>query len=277
MDELGIAYLMFSLLIIFLVIATANSIGHGVLYAVVIVLAIIALALVVGMNWADSIIYPAFMRLLNITVEPAKGYYVSKHQDAIIKEVNGIFYATGYLTGNVFSYRFKQESIEEDEDQQMADAPERWERAIMSIKFPFKFHIISTGRDVQKVRDELEGKRSYQEYQLSRLMQSNSSNDMAIADIQRKIRTLQTQIDRIAQGEKPISSLMYIETTAAGVSSKAAIDLLDEQIRQLQVSLSILDLQMSRIVGRELYSIFKFNFAIPLSEAEIASEFDRQG
>jgi hypothetical protein len=100
---------------------------------------------------------------------------------------------------------------------------------------------------------------------------------MAVTDIQRKIRTLQTQIDRIAQGEKPIASLMYVETTAVGVSEKAAVDLLSEQLRELQVSLSVLDLQMSRIVGRELYTIFRFNFAVPLSEASIASEFDRQG
>ena len=277
MDELGIGYLMFSLLIIFVVIATANTVGHGILYLLAIIFAIIALALVAGMNWADSILYPAAMKLLGISVEPAKGYHVPKSQDAIVKNVNGLFYATGYLTGNVFAYRFKQEAIGEDEDQQMADAPERWERTVMNIKFPFKFHIISAGREVQKVRDELEGKRSYQEYQLSRLMQSNSSNEMAVTDIQRKIRTLQTQIDRIAQGEKPIASLMYVETSAVGVSEKAAVDLLSEQLRELQVSLSVLDLQMSRIVGRELYTIFRFNFAVPLTESSIASEFDRQG
>ena len=277
MDELGIAYLAFSLMIIFVAISTASAIGHGLVYLIILIFAIISLAILVGMNFADSILYPAIMHILGIRVEPSKGYIIPKSQDAIVKNVNGLFYATGYLTGNIFSYRFKQEAINEDEDQQMADAPERWERAVMNIKFPFKFHIISAGREVQKVRDELEGKRSYQEYQLSRLMQSNSSNEMAITDIQRKIRTLQTQIDRIAQGEKPISSLMYIETTAAGVSEKAAVDLLSEQLRELQVSLSILDLQMSRIVGRELYSIFKFNFAVPLSEAAIASEFDRQG
>ena len=89
--------------------------------------------------------------------------------------------------------------------------------AVANITFPFKYHVLSSGLSVQNVRDELEGKRSYQEYQLSKVMQASSGKgDMAIAEIQRKINVLQRKMDRISAGEKPVATVMYMETTAIG-------------------------------------------------------------
>lgn len=146
----------------------------------------------------------------------------------------------------------------------------------MNLSFPFKYHVLSSGLDVQQVRDELEGKRSFQEFQLSRAMQSSSANEVVLTDIRRKINVIQAQIDRISQGERPIATLMYLETTAVGVSEKAALDALSTQLRSLQISMGALDVDLTRLVGRELYTLFRFNFALPTSFGEIAMQFDQQ-
>ena len=91
---------------------------------------------------------------------------------------------------------------------------------------------------------------------------------MAIAELQRKIKILQMKMDRISSGEKPVGSVMYIETTAIGVSEKAAIDELERQIGALQIALSPMNVDLLRVVGRELYTLFKFSFALPLSYEE---------
>ena len=81
-------------------------------------------------------------------------------------------------------------------------------------------------------------------------MQSASTNEMALTDMRRKISMMQQQIDRISQGEKPIATLMYLETTAVGVSEKAALDALSTQLNSLQISLSGLDVDLTRVIGR---------------------------
>lgn len=70
---------------------------------------------------------------------------------------------------------------------------------------------------------------------------------------------------------------MYMETTAFGVSEKAALDSLGGQLRQLQVAFSAFDLSLQRIVGRELYTLFNYNFMLPATMEEMESGFDVQG
>lgn len=276
MDEEGVMYLVFTLimpLIGFTILPTFGKGGFGIVAAALLVLDAI---LVMVMNWADFILFPLVTNLAGITFQPAAGYRIVKGQDTIVKEINGLFYATGFVTGNLFGYSFKQETALQDEQGKMIQAPDTWERAVMNIDFPFKFHVVAAGLDSQKVRDDLEGKRSYQEFQMSRALQGGG-NEVTITEIQRKINVFQARIDRLSQGERPLASLMYFETTAIGVSEKAALDQLSSQIKALQIAMSSMDIDLVRVQGRELYTLFKFNFGLPTSFEEMALYFDQQG
>jgi len=276
LDEEGIMYLAFTLVFYLVAFSTINSIGHGPIAILILVLLVLGVGIVLILNWADFILFPAVTSLLGITFQPSVNYKINKSQDAVIKDVNGLYYATGFISANLFSYIFKLETTElTNDDERVARAPELWERALMSIGFPFKYHVFAVGLDVQAVRDELEGKRSYQEFQLSRAIQGNA-NEVTTTDIQRKISSIQAKIDRLSGGEKPVATLMYIETTAIGVSEKAAYDTLTSQINALQIALSGFDIDLTRIRGRELYTLFKFNFGLPTSLSEAASYFDQQ-
>ncbi|MDE1868391.1 MAG: hypothetical protein KGH60_00260 [Candidatus Micrarchaeota archaeon] len=277
MDQEGIMYLVFALLMPLISISVLPAFGGGIFTYIALFIILVGVALILMINWVDFMLFSLVSNLLNISFQPAAGYKLVKGQDAILKEVNGLYYATGFVTGNLFAYTFKEEVGEETEDpMKLAGAPEKWERAIIGLGFPFKYHVVSAGLDVQKVRDDLEGKRSYKEYQLSRAY-VNAANEVTITDLQRRISVIQAKIDRISQGEKPIATLMYVETTAIGISEKAALDSLTSQIKALQVSLSALDVDLIRVVGRELYTLFKFNFSLPTSVEELSSSFDQQG
>jgi hypothetical protein len=276
MDDEGIAYLAFALVILMVSLSLVPYIGKGIVEMIALVIIVLGVVIVLGLNFADYLIVSFACKMLNIIIVPAQGYKISKEQNAVVKNVNGLSYATGFVTANLFAYVFKLESMQETEDPKLVTAPETWERAIMNIGFPIKFHVMSMGLDLQKVRDELEGKRSYQEFQMSRALQSSSSNDVTITNIQRKINVVQSQIDRISQGEKPIATVMYVETTAIGVSEKASLDALSQQINDIQISFSALDVDLARVIGRELYTLFNFNFALPANVDEISSYFDTQ-
>ena len=277
MDANDVLYLALCGVVVLIALATLPAFGKG-WNIIAIVLALATAATLVALNWADFIIFPAVMNMLGVTFQPAKDYLIVKGQDAILKNVGGLYYATGFVTSNLFGYTFKAEQEERDVQEKILLAPENWERAVMSIQFPFKLHVISIGRDVQKVRDDLEGKRGYQEFQLARTLENEkASAETVVTDIRRKIDIIQEKINRISTGEKPISTLMYFETAAVGVSEKAALDSLSAQVKQLQISMSSLDIQLSRVAGRELYSLFKFNFAIPLRAEDISTEFSQEG
>ncbi|MGC8649245.1 MAG: hypothetical protein ACP5UN_03460 [Candidatus Micrarchaeia archaeon] len=276
MDEEAIIFSVFTAMIPVIVIANMSAFGSGIFAYIALILAIITIALILLITFADFVVFPLITNILGITFQPFKDYHITKGQDAVVKNVKGIYYATGFITANLFAFEFKEEQLEENVEEREVLSLQTWEKALMSIDFPFKFHVLSTGLDVQNVRDELEGKRSYQEFQLSRALQSGSANDVIINDIQRKINMIQAKLDRISQGERPIGSIMYFETTAVGISEKAALDALAEQIRRLQVAFTGMDLQLIRVVGRELYTLYKFNFMLPVDVVEMASNFDTQ-
>lgn len=276
MDEEEVFYLILSLIVIFIAFGTLQTFGNG-WAALAALLALLTVGLLLIINWADFLVFPLFTKLFGITFQPAKDYTIVKRQDSVVKNVSGLYYATGFITANLFPYIFKEEQQDEAQEEKLAEAPEKWERAVMTLSFPFKFHVISVASDVQKVRDELEAKRGLQEFQLNKEMQSTKQSEIAETDIRRKINIIQARIDRISTGEKPISSLMYIETTAVGISEKSAVDSLASQIKELQVAFSSLDIQLNRIVGRELYTLLMFNFSMPTTFNELSSQFSKEG
>jgi hypothetical protein len=276
MDEEAIIFIVFTAIIPVIVFANMSTFGPTIYAYIAIILAGLTLAAILMISFADFIVFPTVTSIFGITFQPFNNYEITKHQEAVIKNVKGIYYATGFLTANLFAFEFKEEQVEENLNDKMISSLGNWEKATMSIDFPFKFHIISEGLDVQSIRDELEGKRSYQEFNLSRALQSGSANDVIITDIQRKISIIQAQLDRISQGERPIGAIMYFETTAVGVSKKAALDVLTEQIKRLQIAFTGMDMQMLRVVGRELYTLYKFNFMLPYDNINITTYFDTQ-
>lgn len=273
MDETTIVYLAASAMVVLLALLQAGS--FGVFMIPMVVIAVLALLLILLINYADFLIFPLVTVILNMKIIPAKNYYIPKHQNCVIKNVNGLYYATGYLTANLYNYVFTMEQGE-DEDTKMSEAPSKWERIMMSIKFPFKYNLIVFSQDIQEYRESLEGKLGLLEFKLSKEMSSQNPSQMAIDDLQRQIRITQTRIDRLSMGEKPVQSLMYIETVAVGVSEKAATDSLMNQLNQLQVIFNALDINIMRVTGREVYLLFNFNYFTPATPNELMSKFALQ-
>lgn len=259
-DQEEVLFLGCALVIVLLLMVYGSAFGPFLL--AVIVLGILTFLLVLIMNYADYLVFPLFTKMLHITIVPAKNYTIAHGQQAVVKYVNGLYYATGYLTGNLYSYVFKAEKADEKVESEMVAAPDKWEKIVMNVDFPFKFNIISMAQDIQKYRDELEGQRGYYEFQMSRLMQATTQNPVDMQEIQKKISQVEMKMNKIGEGEKPLYSIIYIESTSVGISEKEALDILDTQMTQLQTVFNAFDLSIQRIVGRELYFLYKLNYRL---------------
>ena len=267
-------YLIFTLMVI-VIAFTLSSSFKGIANFIALIFIILSAVMVLGFGLGDTFVFPVLMSTLGVTFTVAKDNSMNKKEDAIIKNVGGLTYATGFITANLFQYTFKEEVTQQEDEMKLIQGPSNWERAISALKFPWKYNIVSVGLDVQKVRDDLEGKRSFQQFQLARLMQSSNPGQNAIEEIQRNINIIQAKMDRISQGERPIATLVYFETTAVGVSEKAALDTLESQISSISTAFSSFDVQLSRITGRELYILFKMNFSMPDTLGKLEEEFDK--
>ncbi|MDE1846776.1 MAG: hypothetical protein KGH52_01825 [Candidatus Micrarchaeota archaeon] len=274
MDEETIVYIGITGIVGLIAILFAGN--YGYLGAFAIVLALVAIILIILLNYADFLLFPIFTTILQIKTVPAKNYFIPKDQKAVVKNINGLYYATGYLTANIYGYILQAEKMEAEEEMKLASAPDKWERIVMNVHFPFKFHMLTYAKELQEYREDLEGKRGFLEFQLSREMRSGNPNQLTIDDFQRRIAILQTRIDRLSGGERPVGSVMYIETIAVGVSEKAAVDALTGQINQLETVFNSLDVSITRVVGRELDILFKFGHFIPTTPGELEALFNMQ-
>ncbi|MDE1833939.1 MAG: hypothetical protein KGH64_01225 [Candidatus Micrarchaeota archaeon] len=274
MNQNTIVHLAASFMIVLLVIVGTSSSSLGLLSLLVIALAGLAALLILLLAFADFLVFPLITILLDWEIVPFQNYVIPKQQDAVLKYVNNIYYATGYVGANIYNYVFAQESVEDDQVAMVA-APDKWEKATMNIHFPFKYHVISSADNVQTYREELETKRGLYEFQYSREASATSPNQMAMENLQRQIRVMQAKIDRVGSGEKPLNTIMYIESTAVGVSKKEASDNLTKQLNQLQTIFNVFDLSMVRVYGRELYQLHRMNYIIP-SLDELKAQFQEQ-
>ncbi len=272
MDEEGLMYVGMTSMVLLVLIITAGS--YGPLALVVVVLAAVAVMVNIAINYADFIVFPMFTNLLGLVTIPSGRSKIPKTQDVIIKSVNGIYYATGYLTGNIYGYVFTSEQTQDDQTV-LAGATDRWERIVMNADFPFKINVVAVPESIQKYRDELDGQRGFLEFQLSREVNGSNPNQMVVEELQRKLGILQAKMERISAGERPLNTIMYIESTAVGISEKEAIDNLSGQLSQLQTLFNSFDLSISRIVGRELYYLNTLNYRV-FGEAELGKIFQLQ-
>ena len=247
------------------------SAAYGPLYILALVFFMAAFVLIVILSFADFVIFPIFTRILKVTTIPARDYTIPKENDGIVKYVNGLYYATGYITANVYNYVFQAEQMIEGEESEMAMGPDKWEKAVMSVKFPFKFIAVGQAVDIQKYRDDLEGRRAYLEFQYSKSESAPNVSTSVLEDLKRRMRVLQVRIDRLGAGERPLSSMMYIETTAVGITMSDALSKLTQQTDQLQTVFNVFDLSLVRVVGREMYSLYKLNYYMPTMDEMISS------
>ena len=253
-------YLGFGALTFIILLFSAGS--YGSFSIIVSALAIFGIAMIFLINYADFLVFPVVTMLLNKEIIVGKDYIIPSKQDCVLRYVNNIYYAIGYLTANIYNYVFTAEQVSEFDEERMLESVDKWENLVSNIDFSFRYNIIAIGEDVQKYREDIEGKIGFYEFQLNREMMSGNPNQQTIDELQRKINVMRARLERLSREERPVSAIMYIETIGYGVTEKSAIDDLNAKLNRLQVAFNIFDVSIARVVGRELYYLFNSDFVV---------------
>lgn len=195
------------------------------------------------------------------------GYEIPPSNDAIIKNVGGIYYASMFLVAKIY------ESVSEKSPEETAIYTEFFERAISSVNFVVKFCMMVYVKDLNIYRTNLETKRAEAQLRLARERDKPDPDVLKLDRYEREVAMWEGQIARLTAGVKPMGALCYIMTTATGVSKEEAMAHARAQANELKATVSnALNVEVTLLKGEEMKKCFDWEYMIPPT----AAEFEQQ-
>ena len=192
------------------------------------------------------------------------GYEIPPTQDVILKNVNGIYYATMFLAVKIY------ESASEKSPEENTVLSEYFERAIGSVKFVTKFAMLVYVKDLTLYRNQLETKRAEAQLRLSRERDKPEPDVLKLDRYEREVGMWENQINRLVSGVKPMGALSYVMTTATGVTKEAATSTVKAQGNELRATISnALNVEVVALTGEEMMRCFDWEHTIPPTQGEL--------
>ncbi len=198
------------------------------------------------------------------TVEIRDKYEIPPTQDVVVKRVGSRYYASAFLQARV------SESVT-DKPETARTTMELFEKAITSVRDVVKFSVLIHNVDLDKYVDKIKAARSRAETKKSQLASSSPSpNTLAdIARLDREIAMHTSQLERVATGERPVSVVSYVMTTASSANREEAIEKAKHQATEIRTVVgSALDVDVIPLIGDDMKKCFEWEFILP-SEREM--------
>jgi len=223
------------------------------------VLVCLLFALATVMLWKYGYILVPGLILRSKIVEVRDKYEIPPSQDVVLKKVGNKYYASSFLLARV------NESVT-DRPESAKSAMEYFEKAITSVKHVTKFSVLIYNIDLDRYVDRIKAARSKAETGKSQLAAApqgpNQLADMARLD--REIAMYTKQLERVSTGERPMSVLSYIMTTASSGNREEAMERARNQAVEMKsVIASALDVDVIPLFGEDMKKCFEWEFTLP--------------
>lgn len=189
-------------------------------------------------------------------------FQIPPSQDVLVKKTQNGYLATTFLSINL-------EPVQPTAQPNSSS----FAKAISSIRSPCKLSVLLYNPDLSSVLDELKARRSLAENKKSQLLLDQHKNAAQIAVLEREISMWTSQINKLANGEKPIQSLAFVSTTAYGDSFEEAQTKSRSQANEIKaIFANALSARVSILRGEEMKKCFEWEYAIPETATEIKEE-----
>ncbi len=219
-------------------------------------------ALMLMLSWAiykyGYLLIPLLTRGARIVEVMEGGYEIPPGQQAVLKKVGDIYYATMFLGVRLF------ESVTEKGEEERQSYAEFFERAISSVKHVTKFSIMVHVKDTSKYRESLETKRMEAQLRLAREREKPEPDVLKLDRYEREVAMWDGQLAGLVAGKKPMGVLMYAMTTATGVTKDSAIAAARAQANELRATISnALNCEVVLLEGEEMKKCFEWEHFLP--------------
>ena len=206
-----------------------------------------------------------------ITVSDLGGYEIPPSQDVIVKNMGDAYYASAYLSIEVFK------SPTEEPREEILKYNEFFERAISSLRHVTKIGYLIQIEDISRKKRELEEKRSEAQQALSKERQKPIDKEgkqrLVLERFEREFEIWDKQLAKISKGRKPMGVLAYAMATAAGVSKESAISNVRSYAEEIKIAIAnSLNVDVKVLSGDDLLRCFECEKFYPITVQEIESE-----
>jgi len=210
------------------------------------------------------LLVPLITQKTNIVMITEEGYEIPPTQDVIVKNANGIFYASAFLGIKIF------ESATEKSQEENIAYSQFFERAISNLKYVTKIAYLLYVEDVGEKRKTLETKRAEAQLRLARERDKPQPDVLKIDKYEREAAIWDAQLARLIKGVKPMGVIAYAQTTAVGLSKDAAVAAARTQASELRTVLAnALNVEVVSLSGDEMLKCFEWEKFFPATPQEL--------
>jgi hypothetical protein len=210
------------------------------------------------------VLIPLVTQRTNIVMMSEEGFEIPPSQDVIVKNANGVFYASAFLGLKIF------ESATEKTQEENIAYTQFFERAISNIKYVTKVAYLLYVEDVGEKRKLIETKRAETQLRLARERDKPQPDVLRIDKYEREAAKWDMELTRLIKGVKPMGIAAYAQTTAVGLSKEAAIAKARSQANELRTVLAnALNLEVVNLAGDEMLKCFEWERFFPTTAQEL--------
>ncbi len=210
------------------------------------------------------LIIPLFTQRAKIVMVTTEGYEIPPEQDCIVKNVNGVFYASSFLGLKIF------ESATEKSLEENINYSKYFERAISNLKYVTKISYMLYVEDVGEKRKMIETKRAEAQLRLQREREKPEPDALKIDRYERDVAHWDAQLAKLIKGVKPMGVIAYAMTTATGLSKEAALAAVRAQASELRTVLAnALNVDVVQLTGDEMLKCFEWERFFPTTPQEL--------
>ena len=195
-------------------------------------------------------------------------YTVPPKQNCILKKTKDDYYATMFLGANITKTT--------GDNKESKILSEQFEKIVTSVKYVTKFSMMVRNIDLGKHLDSIKAKRSNLETRKAQLLSSNPTKHSGdIARIDREIVMWNRQLDKLSNGELPLETVFYIQTTAKSPSKENAIQKVTNQAKELKTLISSsMNMSCYNLTGEDMLKCFEWERFIPTNDTEFVDMVD---
>jgi len=211
------------------------------------------------------LLVPYVTKRANIIEVHDGAWELTPAQDAIVKKIGDSYYASVFL--HVKMYK----STTERSSEENVLYTEAFERAIAQIKYPVKIGTVLFAKEISKYREDLETKRYEAQLKLQREREKPEPDVITLDRLEKEVAMYETQLTRIATGERPMGLISYAMTTGVGVTKDAAVAVAKNQSAEIKTLFSnALNVEISYLYGEDMRKCYEMEMMIPptVKEAE---------
>ncbi len=228
------------------------------------VLALIGSALAIAFLKFGYIFVPMLTQRTNTVVMTDTGYEIPPSQNVIVKNANGIYYASAFLGIKVF------ESATEKSMEENIAYNQYFERAISNLKYITKISYLLYVEDVGEKRKTIEAKRAEAQLRLAREREKAEPDVLKIDKYEREVGVWDLQLNKLIKGIKPMGVVAYAMTCASGVSKEGAIATVRAQANELRTVLAnALNVEVDLLTADEMLRCFEWEQFFPVTVQEL--------